>query len=221
MSPLLLLCFRPSPLQPLGTHLLQHLICTSWGPLFNPVVMVAVESAKARRGDSASRGVWKSRSTSSLLRPGGSHPAELTSWERVVAAARSRRGHEGSGSLHGPGRDGKAWGNGGWAAPGLYPQRGSACDDCSSLPSLAAQPWSSSLPFMVSDSGPPQLVGEPVPTTSGGRRTLEQARAQQGLEKQPAWTRGGGQAGVRIALASMRMGSADSADPTAASGPAL
>lgn len=34
----LLLCFRSSPLQPPGMHLLKHLICTSWGPLLHPVM---------------------------------------------------------------------------------------------------------------------------------------------------------------------------------------
>lgn len=146
------------------------------------------------------------RSTSSFLRPGGNHLAELTSWERAVAAARSQRGHEGCRSLHGSSRDWKAWGDNGWAAPGLYP-RGSACDDWCSLPSLAAPPWSSRLLFMVSDSELPQLEGEPVPMSSRGRWTLGQERAWQGLERQPAWTRGGGQAGVRTALARMKMGS--------------
>lgn len=203
---MLRLCFRPSPLQPPGTHFSS----TSSAPLGGPCStrLLWRQGDLQKPGEETQR-VGESgsfRSTSSLLRPGGSRPAELMSWERVVAAARSRRGHEGCRSLHGSGRDGKAWGDSGWAAPGLYPQRGSACDWCS-LPSLAAPPWSSGLLFMVRDSVLPQLEAEPVPTSSGGRRTLGQERAWQGLEKQPAWTQGGGRAGVRMALARMRMGS--------------
>lgn len=63
-------------------------------------------------------------------------------------------------------------------------RRRSPCDDRRSLPSLAALPRSRGLPFVVTDTGQPELEGEPVPTSSGDGRTQEQEGTRQGLEKQ-------------------------------------
>lgn len=194
-----------SPSAP-GMHLLKHLICTSWGPLLHPVVMAA-KGALQKPGEET-RQVRESggcRSTSSFLRPGGNHLAELASWERAVAAARSQRGHEGCRSLHGSSRDWKAWGDNGWAAPGAVPHGGVPVMTGAPYPALAAPPWSSRLLFMVSDSELPQLE-EPVPMTP---RQVDSGagKGMAGPGEAAAWTQGGGQAGVRTALARMKMGS--------------